>query len=110
MRKVFFARQSGISSSPPAARPLTLPEPIWKHWRNSAAVDIGMYSSECQRILLMAGSWRFRLAGCKPDARVFPLIDARDQPLIHDDAFEYIIRESVFSSLVELMEETGGKP
>ena len=45
----------------------------------------------------------------QPDARVFPVIDARDQPLIHDDAFEYMIRESVFSTLFELMGETGGK-
>lgn len=46
----------------------------------------------------------------QPDAHVFPLIDARDLSLIHDDAFEYIIKESVFSTLLELMGETGGKP
>jgi DNA-binding NarL/FixJ family response regulator len=45
----------------------------------------------------------------QPGAHVFPLIDARDQPLIHDDAFEYIIKESVFSTMLELLGETGGK-
>lgn len=46
----------------------------------------------------------------QPGANVFPLIDARDLPQIHDDAFEYIIKESVFPALLELLGETGGKP
>jgi PleD family two-component response regulator len=45
-----------------------------------------------------------------PAARIFPLINAEHQPFIDDEAFEYIIKESVFSSILELASETGGKP
>ncbi len=46
----------------------------------------------------------------QPDAKIFPLIHAEDQPFLHNDAFEYLIKESIFANLLEVLEEKGGGP
>ncbi len=41
----------------------------------------------------------------QPEAKIFVLVRAEDQPFIKDHSFEYIIKEHVFASLLELLEE-----
>jgi DNA-binding NarL/FixJ family response regulator len=39
----------------------------------------------------------------QPDARIFFLVSAEDQPFFKDPSFECVIKEYVFSTLLELM-------
>lgn len=39
----------------------------------------------------------------QPEAKIFFLMSAKDQPFINDASFEYLIKEYVFSNLLELM-------
>ncbi len=65
-----------------------------------ACVLIGMSRPfSCRRRLAAIAQQR------QPQAKVFMLVAAEDHPLIHDVSFEYIIKEHVFSSIMELLEE-----
>ena len=40
----------------------------------------------------------------QPSAKIYLLINAEDQPFVQDDSFNYVIKEHVFGSLLELLE------
>jgi DNA-binding NarL/FixJ family response regulator len=41
----------------------------------------------------------------QPDAKIFVLVAAADQPFIRNTAFKYLIKEHIFSNILELLEE-----
>jgi DNA-binding NtrC family response regulator len=56
------------------------------------------------------GRWLAREARrLQPEAKVFVIIPAKDLPRVQDDAFDFVIKESVLPTLLELIAGTGGK-
>ena len=88
---------------------------------------VGVAATEPEALAkLTCGNYQYVLIGLSPllsggrelaleprrlqsNAKIFPLISAENQPFIHNHALEYIIKESVFSNLLQLMAEAGGE-
>ncbi|MDZ7361156.1 MAG: response regulator [candidate division KSB1 bacterium] len=41
----------------------------------------------------------------QPNAKIFVLVAAAEQPFIRDTSFEYLVKEQIFSNIIALLEE-----